>query len=165
MDRFFTKKADKNGNLIWQRHYDGEPTIPNYFYGFNTTSDGGFIITGQYNHIGQPYQNLWLVKTDSLGCDSVSCSFVTDVVKLNSIESLYRVYPNPAKEILNIEIKTYNKETELSFKNILGQSIKTISISKNETQIDLSQFEDGIYFVELFHNGNIVGVQKVVIQK
>ncbi|MFN8115050.1 MAG: T9SS type A sorting domain-containing protein [Bacteroidia bacterium] len=161
----FLLKADKNGNLIWQRHYDGEPTIPNYFYGFNTTSDGGFIITGQYNHIGQPYQNLWLVKTDSLGCDSVSCSFVTDVVKLNSIESLYRVYPNPAKEILNIEIKTYNKETELSFKNILGQSIKTISISKNETQIDLSQFEDGIYFVELFHNGNIVGVQKVVIQK
>ena len=48
----FLLKADKNGNLIWERHYDGEPTIPNYFYGFNSTSDGGFIITGQYNHIG-----------------------------------------------------------------------------------------------------------------
>ena len=151
----FLIKADKNGDLIWQRVYEGEPTIPNYFYGFNTTSDGGFIITGQYNHIGQPYQNLWLVKTDSLGCDSVSCSFSTAVEEKVSFGDLGAIiYPNPTTGILYFEFNDeITSALTVEVYNMLGVRIVEQNLSK--TTLNLHNFENGIYLVRVLNSSGV----------
>lgn len=165
----FLIKADKNGDLIWQRVYEGEPTIPNYFYGFNTTSDGGFIITGQYNHIGVPYQNLWLVKTDSLGCDSASCSFITSVEEINKNRTDVIVYPNPTTGLINILWKDEmsNQKISVSVKDITGKTVH--KNNELETVNSIIKFtlevQNGIYFVTIFnHQTKEQIIKKLVIK-
>ncbi|MBI2279973.1 MAG: T9SS type A sorting domain-containing protein [Bacteroidetes bacterium] len=161
----FLIKADKNGDLIWQRVYEGEPTIPNYFYGFNTTNDGGFIITGQYNHIGQPYQNLWLVKTDSLGCDSVSCSFSTAVEETAFGNLGVIIYPNPTTGLLNIKLE--NETTgllKIEIYNLLGEKVYNKHITQNS--ININHLDNGVYFIQLTDKNNKhLVTQKLMLQK
>ncbi|HRG01279.1 MAG TPA: T9SS type A sorting domain-containing protein [Bacteroidia bacterium] len=162
----FLLKADKNGNLIWKRHYDGEPTIPNYFYGFNTTQDGGFILTGQYNHIGQPYQNLWLVKTDSLGCDSVNCDFATDIKKIVTNE--FVLFPNPSNGNFNLQFEDFkSSDIEVNISDIAGKIVYKNKLQLASSKINLDvNLENGAYFMEIKNRkSNEIVVKKVIVQK
>lgn len=165
----FLNKADKNGNLIWQRVYPGPMTIPNFFFGFNTTSDGGFIITGQYNHIGQPYQNLWLVKTDSLGCDSVICSYITDIKEIKSIASGFKVFPNPNSgnfKILLDENNQSEKSVTVSISNLLGQVVYTKTINSDthsEMEININNLK-GVYIITITQSNKNIGQSKLIIE-
>ena len=162
-------KADKNGNQLWQRVYP-HPTssISNYFFGFSTTADKGFIMTGQYNHIGQPYQNMWLVKTDSLGCDSVSCSYVTGVNETQSGNTgNFLLFPNPNKGSFKIQLKEINYENLIivTITNLLGQMVLTQSINISNDIIDIQDEKllPGVYIVTLIQNNKTIGVSKLII--
>jgi cytoplasmic iron level regulating protein YaaA (DUF328/UPF0246 family) len=71
----------------------------------------------------------------------------------------FSVYPNPAQsEIIVSVFLEKNKCISIEIKNILGQTIKTITDrsfenGNNEIKIDLSNYPKGIYFVQL-ENGN-----------
>jgi hypothetical protein len=164
----FLLKADKNGILIWKRNYDGESTIPNYFYGFNTTSDGGFIITGQYNHIGQPYQNLWLVKTDNLGCDSISCSYATLLEEIkNEKLSEYNLFPNPTKDKIAISSEIFKiNGIEIIMSDLLGKKVylEEEEISASKRVFDLSTCDNGIYFLHFYYKGQLLDTKKIIKQ-
>lgn len=160
----FLIKADKNGNQLWKRVYPGPINIPNYFFGFNTTADGGFIMTGQYNHIGQPYQNMWLVKTDSLGCDSVSCSYlVTGVAEQSLLSDDFVVYPNPSNSFINVECLIFNDNPEIKIISMLGEIIYQAKVTSKLSQIDVSQFTNGVYFIEIKAN-NFIHCKKFIKQ-
>lgn len=161
----FLLKADKNGDLIWIRHYYGEPTIPNYFYGFNTTSDGGFIITGQYNHIGQPYQNLWLVKTNSLGCDSVSCSFLTSTEDYGFREQYIKIFPNPVQNNITIQYFEFDqKDIDVMIFDLMGKKLNYNLIKKdvNSQTLNIDNIDNGIYFLTLFCKGRLLITKKII---
>ena len=72
----------------------------------------------------------------------------------------FYVYPNPANDILNIDIKNFNKEN-LSIKivDVIG---KEVLKSDFKNQIDISFLEQGIYFVSIQQNDKTLGVKKVV---
>ena len=60
------------------------------------------------------------------------------------------VYPNPTSDI--ITIKGLNSLSDVSYIHLLdnkGALVKKVSI--NESQIDLSSFYTGIYFIEIKH--------------
>lgn len=163
----FLTKADKNGNVLWERIYP-HPTsgISNYFFGFNTTADKGFIITGQYNHVGQPFKNLWLVKTDSLGCDSVTCSYLTGIEEQNKNTQTIKLIPNPNdgnftllmnKEVQNLSLVVYD---------VTGKEVCSNSISNtNNIQLNCTDLKNGIYIVKVFSNSVYLQSHKLVIQK
>ncbi len=67
-------KTNKYGDSLWCKTY-GNSGVSDYIYEMCKTSDGGYALAGQYNRIGPPYQDMWLIKTDSLGCDSAICNF------------------------------------------------------------------------------------------
>ena len=159
----FLNKTDKNGNLLWQRVYPGPTTIPNYFFGFNTTSDKGFIMTGQYNHIGQPYQNMWLVKTDSLGCDSVTCSYlVTDVKDISYELREMSFAPNPSNGLLTIS--SLNDFTKIDLLSLTGQTLLSESINSKTHQLNLTNFAEGIYFVRVSYEDGRRLTKKIIKQ-
>lgn len=58
-------KVGSNGNLLWRKSLGACGS--EYVYSADHTSDGGLIITGQYNYPGDLPADLWLVKTDSVG--------------------------------------------------------------------------------------------------
>ncbi len=158
-------KADKNGNQLWQRVYP-HPTsgISNYFFGFNTTADKGFIMTGQYNHIGQPSQNMWLVITDSLGCDSVTCSYLVTEVKDISYElGEMSLAPNPTNGLLTIS--SPNDFTKIEMLSITGQTLLSEIVNTKTHPIQLQNFAEGIYFVRISYADEQSVMKKVIVSR
>jgi len=73
-----------------------------------------------------------------------------------------KVYPNPVKNNLNIELINKNKITKVNIYNPLGQLEKVISI--NPQNIDVSNLNSGMYFLEIKTN-NHTYTKKLIVQK
>lgn len=78
------------------------------------------------------------------------------------------IYPNPAKDIVNIEIKMLNTSStspiiQAEITNILGQIVQTASISNQKTSINVQYLNSGIYFLNLKQNATSFLVKKIII--
>jgi hypothetical protein len=58
-------KTDKYGDTLWSRIYGGR--LSEFGRTVRQTPDGGYIIAGSTNSFGRGRQDIWLLKTDSLG--------------------------------------------------------------------------------------------------
>ena len=85
-------------------------------------------------------------------CENVSVAEVA--------ESNIRLYPNPTNGILNIE---GNGEMSISVMNVLGQEVLETTANEN-TAIDLSGFEEGIYMIRI-ENKNSTMTEKVNVKR
>ena len=88
-------------------------------------------------------------------------------IQINS-ESL-KIYPNPATNQITIDFDLLEtKNTFIEIKNVLGQTVKTFSNNavqkgSNKIEVDISEYSNGIYFVQL-QNGNQITNQKFIKQ-
>jgi hypothetical protein len=78
------------------------------------------------------------------------------------------VYPNPADDIINIEISnTGEQEIEIELLNVSGQVIyrKEYKNSKDPfvKQIDLSGYAKGVYFVRIRQEGAVYNGKIIVM--
>lgn len=79
----------------------------------------------------------------------------------NFIESNFKVYPNPVKNILNL---SYSKEiTAVEIFNMLGQKVLLKNLNTTQGQIDMSNLNSGNYIVRLTVDG-LVKTIKIVKQ-
>ncbi|EOG6895010.1 leucine-rich repeat domain-containing protein [Flavobacterium psychrophilum] len=76
-----------------------------------------------------------------------------------AIESALKIYPNPVSEILNIALQEGLQLEKVNFYNTLGQLIKTT----NRSEINVSSFAKGNYFVEIMTNQGKV-TKTIIIQ-
>ncbi|EKT3964331.1 leucine-rich repeat domain-containing protein [Flavobacterium psychrophilum] len=76
-----------------------------------------------------------------------------------AIESALKIYPNPVSEILNIALQEDIQLEKVNFYNTLGQLIKTT----NHSEINVSSFAKGNYFVEIMTNQGKV-TKTIIIQ-
>jgi hypothetical protein len=60
----FLVKTDAEGNMQWQRIFGGPGD--DWCYDVQQTSDGGYILAGEYMPSSNHWQG-WLLKTDSIG--------------------------------------------------------------------------------------------------
>jgi hypothetical protein len=80
------------------------------------------------------------------------------------------IFPNPTKNNLTIQFpNTIDSDTEVTIITINGQVIKKQIISQNELvdyqkQIDVTDFKNGIYLLQL-HSNNYSKTLKIVVQK
>ena len=77
-----------------------------------------------------------------------NCEIPTGIKKQNKTEE-FKLYPNPAMDILNIELgKTENGNIEII--DLMGRIISKESISNtNFKQMNVSGLSKGIYFIRL----------------
>jgi len=71
--QFYLIKTDANGNVLWTNILGG--INYEYLYGLDITSDGGFILVGQTASYGAGGDDVFVVKTDSLGNEQWSASY------------------------------------------------------------------------------------------
>ena len=71
---------------------------------------------------------------DALGVEDIS---------INKIE----VYPNPFKDVLNFKLSFEKFPIEVSLLNTRGQDVSNFHITRNNTQINLSYLNSGMYFM------------------
>lgn len=67
-----------------------------------------------------------------------------------------KMYPNPAQDILNIDVDSYLKLVEIY--SLLGKKV----LSVNEKQVDISNLSNGIYMVRVEDVDGAVATQKLV---
>ena len=55
---------------------------------------------------------------------------------------------------MTIDFGNTGKETILSLKNVLGQTLVTMPVTANHTTVDISNYADGVYLIELRQGEN-----------
>ena len=100
------------------------------------------------------------------GCDSV----VTLHLTVTGIEDYLmnvamNVYPNPTTDKVNVQL-TVNDESlndgEIQLYDMYGKWLRTVKVTGKVTEIDLSSFAAGVYFVKAVEGQQLIGVRKIV---
>jgi hypothetical protein len=76
-------------------------------------------------------------------------------VEEKKVKSFLSIYPNPSYGIFNIALPTVKDEVQVTIYNLSGQQIKTLFI-KDQGIIDLSKQPNGIYFVKVIHQHQVI---------
>ncbi len=83
-----------------------------------------------------------------------------------AIQNIY-IYPNPAKDIINIVINPMPVNAlEIQVTDINGRLVKRINnITTDYSNIDVGQLQSGFYLVNFYSQGQKIWVDKIIIQK
>ena len=114
--------------------------------------------------------NYWVLITDDVPCYADTAFFNVEnfTTAINEYDYIgIELYPNQTTGILNLNLDFEKEELfTLQIKNILGQSIyfqKSSTFQRTyKTQINLDQFSEGIYNVEIITDNNKITKQIIV---
>ncbi|MHB8402461.1 MAG: T9SS type A sorting domain-containing protein, partial [Bacteroidia bacterium] len=74
------------------------------------------------------------------------------------------IYPNPAKEMLNVELGIINSTTTLQITDMLGNTHSTFKIQHSPFQISVADLSEGIYNVTISSNEGVVNKRVVIVR-
>jgi hypothetical protein len=125
--------------------------------------DGAISRTYDYN--GAP--GTYMVVTTGGVCNMASAPYVVTVIdptveKQNELEKIIQFYPNPAHDFVRINLSK-NEPTQVIMYDALGKALFHQSSSDSEIVIDLKDFNEGVYQLEL--QSSVVTRSKLVIKK
>ncbi len=152
-------KTDMAGNKLWSRMYNNNANI-DLFYDFTTTADGGFLLAGLAWNANNNSQDAWLLKVDSVGCEYENCLVGIDE---ESKKVVVDIYPNPASDVLNIELQEAGKKYEIQLVDIQGQLVYKSEVRNQKSEINISSLANGIYLLTLQNAEQKTSV-KIIVQ-
>jgi photosystem II stability/assembly factor-like uncharacterized protein len=126
-----------NGGLNWSAHVSGTSNVLNSVH-FVSPIDG------------------WAVGNS--GTILKYTGIFTGVPSLYA-DANFNLYPNPAKDKLNIT--SSGRNTSMKIYNALGEFIGQQTVEYGDTAIDISVYQPGVYFIE-FNDGSKSAVKKFV---
>jgi len=80
-----------------------------------------------------------------------------------SNEKQIDIYPNPARDMVNVVYPYAGIPVTVTLYSANGSAVKTITLSNNETQVDVSSLQPGVYILR-FRSAEAVNVKRLVIQ-
>ncbi len=164
--RFSTSGADGASQFEW--HYY---LLPNA--GTEVITTGGSTIKLKL------YTGNWRIGVKAINICGLSDIIYTDVA-VNCSQHLAAVFPNPAARQLNIELMNNNtvidtlksktgtnieQEFSIILYNKFQQTVKTGNSKNEKLQLDLSGLSDGMYYLHISQNGEVIERQHIIIQK
>ena len=129
------------------------------------SADSGSILLASYNANGYPPQFIphgnSVLYIDNLNFNDLINSVTEQAVKNN----LFNLYPNPAFDIVTLNIDhTNNSDMTLNVYNLIGESVRSEKLNQVQQKINLGDLNNGIYMVEIKTN-EWVEKQKLIIQR
>jgi hypothetical protein len=70
-------------------------------------------------------------------------------------QSVVSFFPNPAKDAITLKYATSNA-IDVTVYNVLGAKVKSFTHSSNETTLNISDLDKGLYFIRFSDNGNVI---------
>jgi len=141
----------------------------------NVTVNENFTITGTHDNPGKYAADIILnieevfagidLKTDRVTmtmnnpalatevCDNLQEAFefsvrtTTGIAARNSFQNSVKLFPNPAANMIIIEAETMENNTILLVTDLAGKVIAETIVTHNKAQVNITNFERGIYFV------------------
>jgi hypothetical protein len=138
----------KNDNAAYQWGYDNANTLL-------STSITGEIDQSYSNGNPDFNDNHYWCMTTKNGCQQKSYyNAPTGVTELNGGLVDMKVYPNPATQIVNVEINSaVVGELSVEVLNMLGQKIATQAVNNHKAALSVSELPAGAYLVDCYRDG------------
>ncbi|MBX3044611.1 MAG: T9SS type A sorting domain-containing protein [Ignavibacteriae bacterium] len=71
--------------------------------------------------------------------------------------------PNPAYEKITIELPAISKNSEIIIVSLLGKIMCRLSTNNSSTMmLDVKHYPDGIYFVKIMQDNNLLGLNRFI---
>jgi hypothetical protein len=152
----FLMKLSPSGDSLWARHYNyGKWEDWSQFYSMVQTDDGGFLIGGSHINLNPgttSNASIWLVKVDSLGCDTPGCHLIGIEERVLSIQEL-EVFPNPFSDIMHVVLPDGYSGGKLLMYDVQGKKAMETEVPANWGQqnfaLETTLMKPGIYLLEL----------------
>ncbi|HIP36972.1 MAG TPA: T9SS type A sorting domain-containing protein [Crocinitomix sp.] len=106
--------------------------------------------------------DVWLHVINQCSEDSIMYQVTTDNIGITEINdsNFLSIYPNPSSNSITIDIKQTDTAI-IKITDINGQTVYFNSNVKNKTSIDISDFSNGLYIVNLINNSTIYSVKLI----
>lgn len=99
------------------------------------------------------------------GIQNLSFTFQpTHSIVEKSVDSHIHIYPNPVTEVLSINIQMPIEHLSYRIFDLSGKSLQTGLIHSETTEISMSKFITGIYFIQISHNNQPIQSYKIIKQ-
>ena len=128
------------------------------------TTDSLFIFPSDYN----TWHNYTATLTDAWG-NHITKDFSVYIkncgigdVESNDFNEKIKIYPNPANDILNIELPNYSENTLFVIIDSKGQNVLSKLINPANSQINVKVLQNGIYLVKIFNNNFFLKTKLVI---
>jgi len=162
-------KLTPNGDSVWARYYSyGAFTDVGQFERMILTDDGGFLAVGYYYPFPPPAgtgSRPWIVKMDSLGCDTPGCHLISIEERVLSIQEL-EVFPNPFSEIMHMVLPERYSGGKLVMYDVQGRKAAETEVPAHWGQqnfaVQTNLMKPGIYLLELTDRDGRVWRRKAV---
>lgn len=158
--------ADTTASIRDFIRYDGDLFVGGAFSMIGNTAALGVArsVNSNWNSVNHTGKLVWALETyDSCGaipCDLYSAGegflnrwkCITSVEN-NNVSSWVKIYPNPARDVLNIKLEVQGDgEFEYRITNITGQELRKVKfLNLTSIQIDIQDIPSGLYQIEVTH--------------
>ena len=138
---FWVVKADKSGNLIWQKNLGG--TDVDNAYSIIQTFDTSFVVLGwtkSSDHdvtSSHGQADFWVAKLKYLPSAGVH-NYVADQI---------RVFPVPSNEFVNVILPKGKENAEIRLFDVLGRPVVVESGTGLQRRVILESLNSGVYFL------------------
>ncbi|MDP5075195.1 MAG: T9SS type A sorting domain-containing protein, partial [Flavobacteriales bacterium] len=160
-------------NAVYNNTYSyAVASLPDYTYNWIVT--GGTIISGQGTNVIEVVWDQFITGVGEIqmtwanayGCESTQFYAVNVDVSVEEIfASNLRIYPNPTRDVVNIQWDFMNENTYLSVYDNAGKLLSTNKLNNQSLQqVDLSGYENGVYQLRL-SNENAVIMRAIVVTR
>jgi len=154
------RKMDLNLNIIWEKLYGGE----DYFISFTMlpTEDGGCLLSAcRSEPVGPTAENntdAVIFKVDANGDLHTGIENPT-IAAHNAL-----LYPNPAKETLNLRTAVQYVPATLEVYNISGIKVFSENITATEQTINIASLTTGNYIFRIIFQNEIIETGKFIVE-
>ena len=111
----------------------------------------------------------WCVKaTVTNACGSTTLEYDCFLNRTSSTSNLYKIYPNPSKDIVNIDLRDENNQpvkgavVSGELFDIMGMSRAKVAINNNKATFSVQGLNKGIYVLKIYINDQVEGHQLAV---
>jgi len=142
----FIAKIGSAGNVIWVKQPNGFLNEDGWAIAAN---NAGVVIAGTFNSAPASFGGHSLTSSGKIDIYTAQLGVSNSINEPGNTSDKMIIYPNPAEEKINIELKGNNKGGVLNIYNQLGQILYSKSISANEDFLflNVSELNTGIYTV------------------
>ncbi len=129
--------------------------------------ENGNLITGATSncYTASSNGNYTVVATNGDGCSETSSIYILDDLSINEneFEKGIRIFPNPTNDKLNITSSMEIFPLQIEMYDSQGRKIIDQMMGASNLQLDLSSFEQGLYFVHISNAGQRK-IERVVLK-
>jgi len=110
--------------------------------------------------------NINLISRNNFGCQNTTANLFTSISGLLEDDGSIRIYPNPAKDILQVEYSGEKGVLKTSILDLKGSLIREDIISHGESvskSLSIKNLKSGLYLIKI-QNGALFRTQKLVVE-